>query len=201
MWIDRRKQNTSLTVALLCCVISGCSESPTRMVQFVKPTLATVTGRVFLITQGGDLKPARLANVYLLGADALPDQKTLRNKVGVLNVQCQGAEQQRQVMLSNSIVAGQAAQFERRDLSEYKDGLNQLEKMFSSGTGEKDAFSVQADEEGRFSFDRVPFGSYIIAAFGQGGVILAYWAQPLQIAATEPPVVRLSQPVTACSVF
>jgi hypothetical protein len=41
----------------------------------MSPSFATVQGRVFLITRGGDLKPARLANIYVLSSPTIVSEK------------------------------------------------------------------------------------------------------------------------------
>ncbi len=45
---------------ILLVAVAGCSR--------LQPQ-ATLKGRIFAITRNGDLKPARLANVYLLSSD------------------------------------------------------------------------------------------------------------------------------------
>jgi hypothetical protein len=199
-----RTSSLLLMMGFLLCTMFGCSKSQREpqagAAQPGKPMLAAVKGRVFLITKGGDLKPARLADVYLLSADVLPDEKSVKTETGLVALYCEYAGQQRQFVYRPDVGA-YASRVVQADLSEYKDGLSKLQKMFSGQMGKKNTFSAQADEEGGFSFDGVPFGSYMIIAFGHAGVNLGYWEQPLQITATKPPEVRLSAPVTACSML
>jgi len=185
-------------VVLPLCIAVSCSgvQKPAILGQ---PAPAIVKGRVFLITRGGDLKPARLADIYLLSASALQNQQAIKDRQDYVESMCTGAESTREMIATDTV--GNMAKVTRSYLSSYKDGLTELEKLFYASVGQKDTFAMQADEDGRFSFERVPQGSYVIVAFGQAGVNLGYWQAALTVTTGDQPEVKLSAPVTACAML
>jgi hypothetical protein len=53
-------------IVCLCFVTVGTANGQRTPTKIAASTRGTLSGRVFAITQGGDLKPARMANVYIL---------------------------------------------------------------------------------------------------------------------------------------
>ena len=183
-----------IIAAFSSCATFGCSneQRPTRT-QAQPPVQASIKGRVFLITAGGDLKPARLPNVYLLAADESLNQDSAKILQAALQ-HCLQLEQIQRALrdfdFSQSLVNGARGEF-----AKYQSDLSALEMLFRVHS----VLTGQTDEDGQFTFEKVPSGSYAIAAFGQAGVNLAYWGEPLQVKAGEQSEIKLSQPVTACS--
>jgi hypothetical protein len=182
-------------MTLVLCAVTGCStpqQPQTRQPQ--ERLLASAKGRIFLITGGGDLKPARLANVYLLSVGAFSSQDALRSKETVVQRDCQTLNDARELGPNSS-------QAVRIVLRHYLTHMSELEVLFRSSVGRSNGFAVQADEEGQFSFGTVPPGSYVIAAFGRAGANLGYWKQPLDLASGQHAEIKLPSPETACVVL
>jgi hypothetical protein len=62
------KSNTAMQAGLLALVIVAASASAQQHKTFPPANGGVVSGRVFAITNGGDLKPARLAEIHLFYA-------------------------------------------------------------------------------------------------------------------------------------
>jgi hypothetical protein len=182
-------------LALLLSTMAGCSDSQ-KQIGFETPVPATVKGRVFLITRGGDLKPARLADVYLFSVRTVLDLASMKRYRDDAEKWCNSANESRQIGPETVT---------RVDLAFYKDQIEALEKTFNAGVGRagttKDAFAGNADEDGRFIFEGIPSGAYTVVVFGQAGVNLAYWQAALTVTTGEQPEIKLSAPVTACAML
>jgi hypothetical protein len=199
--ISRRSRVTSAlarfsVVGLLLSTVAGCSDSQKR-IGLETPAPATVKGRVFLITRGGDLKPARLADVYLFSVRTVLDFASTKRYRDDAEKWCNNANESRQIGPETVT---------RVDLAFYKEQIEGLEKTFSDGIGRagssKTAFAGNADEDGRFIFAGVPSGEYTLVVFGQAGVNLAYWQAGLTVTnGGEQPEVKLSAPVTTCAML
>jgi hypothetical protein len=194
--MNRRAMVKAIAVAALLSAATGCSSYlfPPNL-QPQKPVTASVKGRIFLITMGGDLKPARLATVYVLSSDALPDQPSLSKKEAAVKEACATLEQNRpfanQLPASiNTWVAGR-----------YGTALSDLEEMIRLSAAPPKGNSLQADEEGLFSLGQLQPGPYTIVAFGQAGINKGYWVSQLQLNSGEQKEIKMASPATACDVL
>lgn len=185
-WSERTRAFAAMT--LLTCAAASCSTPH-------KPVQALVNGRVFLITRGGDLKPARLADLYLLNSDLYRDDSIEKAEQSASR-SCQSLWRDARfirewpaTLREFSFAQGQA------DLRAYQKVV--LDKL---PTDHSQAFITQADEDGRFVFRDVPPGSYVITAFGQAGVNLAAWRDSVSVKPNQPLELKLSSVVVTCPV-
>ena len=157
---------------LLCCALCACSRN------------ATLKGRVFLVTEGGQPRGARLATVYLLDSTALPDTGTVASLRKKMDEDCP----------TSTYLSSEVPESVKRSVQQhYSDDLFQLMAQFQ----EHSRMRTQSDADGRFSFEHVPPGSYVITAFSRAGANLAYWQQPVTFR-TSSEEINLSDPAAAC---
>lgn len=189
-----------IPIILSLCTVFGCSKQKQAqalaLAEAPKSLRGSIKGRVFLITGSGDLKPARLASVYLLaeGAPLSPDSLKIIESARQHCFQAERWEDDYQRYPEfRATVSGERAI--RGALADYANDLSALDKLF----GSQAVFAGQADEEGQFTFEQIAPGSYAMAAFGQAGINLAYWEKPLQVTAENQSDIKLNEPVTACS--
>jgi len=179
-------------VALLC--LFGCSTpSVPFKPQPQKPTMASAKGRIFLITMGGDLKPARMATVYVLPPDAVPNADLLGKKEAAVKNRLDYVESYRSAPdIHTTYRNGEV-------IREYETALNALEATIQSSAVSK-GFVLSADEDGAFTLTLNP-NTYLIVAFGQAGVNKGYWLSELQLSPGDQKELKMGSPAAASSVL
>jgi len=148
-------------------------------------TTAGVTGKVFLITQGDDLKEARFAEVY-----ALSNEQARAFKAAAIAVQPSAEQLKRE---ANAIASppedaeGVIAKF-----ACLKDRFTVLGDATGGG-----AKATETDEHGIFTLKLKP-GVHTIVVIGKGGQNLAIWAGDVTVRAGQNNTMKLHEPVVAC---
>jgi hypothetical protein len=150
-----------------------------------------ISGKVFLITRGGDLKPARLAMVSLLDAHAGKNAKDSAS-----------------LFYFNTKLANMKASF--RQLADPDDNISCQTSLLVFGNSlkstlewnereRKDLIKIgETDEEGAFRFLGVPPGEYLILAQGHAGANRAYWEEEATAETGKEVSIKLSSPKNAC---
>jgi hypothetical protein len=187
--------NRALATSLLIAMVtSGCTaqkNSPSLLA-----SSATVHGRVFLITRGGDLKPARMANVYLLRSPSDLSEKLADVVKATTEAKRRGAEVTAAGRVYDNPALVSAGKMEYEACAPHISGYEraiQKEQMKDSGI-----LVVQSDEEGNFGFDHVPSHEYFVTAIGGAGSYIAIWQSTENIAAGQKLTLKLSSPVADC---
>jgi hypothetical protein len=188
MW---KRFNFLAAYTLLVLVTVGCSKLGTSLFPSAAKA-TTVSGRVFLITMGGDLRPARMARIYIRDSRTKLDIESLNTDQEIAVSECEAAKRMRPLGLDNIV---------RSSIEIYKSHLDEMEKLFAADVDQKTSRSIKADEEGRFAIRDLPRGTFVIAAFGRAGVNLGYWSEELQIQNADQLEVKLSEPKVACSII
>ena len=164
----------------------------------------SVSGRVFAITEGGDIKPARFAHVYLVYLwSGIPAPK---------------AEAEKPIETAGATFLGRYNDALQRHLDEMKDPdfardevlvcqsellavnravLATLDWVRKNGKS-KQFIGVDTDEEGSFQVASVPPGRYTLMARGRAGINDAFWNSELSVQAGSHVSVKLSSPEKAC---
>jgi hypothetical protein len=136
-----------------------------------------VSAYIFLITRAGDLKPARLAKIYLFRLD-LADAYgvTLKRQVGLLQVTtCKLEMNAHDIAIQSAIKA-------------------------AMDQGATDAFYLlQADEEGKLQSNDIEPGAYAMLVRGRAGANDAYWEEAVKIDAGKTTQIKAAEPLLACS--
>jgi cytochrome c6 len=150
-----------------------------------------VSGKIFFITRGGDLKPARLAMVFLLDAHA-----------------GENARDSASLFYYNTKLANMKASF--RQLADPDDNISCQTSLLVFGNSlkstlewnereRKDLIKIgETDEEGAFRFPGVPPGEYLILAQGHAGANRAYWEGEATAETGKEVSIKLSSPKNAC---
>jgi hypothetical protein len=166
-----------------------------------------VSGSVFAITKGGDLKPARLAHVYLLYvhrsvsfANAHPDDDNSAAMSWIDNHN--KAMEQYDKELSAEGMNWSDAVMCRKRLLTYHEALSQTLEWMKGNQKSWQMLAVDADENGAFRIAVPHPGDYIVLATGQAGFNDGFWVTDLlNTAAVKPGQttnVKLSSPAEAC---
>jgi hypothetical protein len=197
--MKRHKQRKRLIVAVaglfLCNGVFDPILAQTAKIGKANHQKGILTGRVFAITKGGDLKPARIATVHILfygGADT----------AGTVYVQ--------ETMKATDAFSAEL-QKNRGDWSEryaclkelgiYSSTMLKVMEWSESKQIYDQVVNLQTDEEGFFSIT-LPPGIYIVTARGRAGANQAVWDTSLSGDVTLKPGshldVKLSSPSKSC---
>jgi hypothetical protein len=161
-----------------------------------KPS-GSISGRVFLITEAGDLKPARLANVYLMSHT--PDKRHQSATTVFLDKKLE--EMKEMTKKLEDMKSGSEESQCLEDLLVTTDSLQAAAK-WAEGNGQNLQFlGTQADEDGRFQISGIVLNSstgqslrtlnpetkldgfvwsYTIVVRGRAGANEAYWEEDVQ---------------------
>ena len=194
----------TLTVFVLL-ILSSVGRAQTKTARPVRaPRPATVSGRVFAITKSGDLKPARMASVYLLLS--LPDQDPVYLEWLREFVKAEEAEMARQ--RADQTKWGSEEEMDRyrciRTLRYTREALQGTLASAEDHHKMSQVLVTEADEEGNFEFIVPHPGAYYVLASGQAGFNDAFWGglanSHIGVEAGSAQIVKLSNPEVACLV-
>jgi hypothetical protein len=184
-----------------------------------------VSGRVFAITAGGDLKPARLARVYLFHLSKYTTDGPIpvaedeyKNSAAMewLKENLTAAQERLKLQKERTKAAEESLRSTKAGLptqsrSEVSECLEDLQtydlavmgtlKWGEENQKESDIWITNADEEGVFKITDVPHGTYILLARGRAGFNEAFWKVGVGNLAVESGMettVKLSDPEKAC---
>jgi hypothetical protein len=165
----------------------------------------SLSGKLSLITGSGDLKPARLADLVLLYADskdspALRYSTAVESKVNAYSDNCkaEAAKIEADTKAGRFSTSGSSCGVEEAIACDMVIiGKKTLRETLDASKASQFQ-ETQADEEGVFSFSKVPPGLYYLVAFGRAGLNEANWRTLVTIKAGEDVVVKLPSPVASC---
>jgi hypothetical protein len=154
------------------------------------PKTGALTGFVFAITQGGDLKPARLARLTLIPNDASNGISEVYGRNTVKQYQ-QVVKKMEEDHLSGPVVC---------EMQLHGYAMARLETMvWAKERGELDQITTaNADEQGNFKITDIPAGKYTLSAQGQAGLNDGFWEEEVVITPGETASLKLSSPKRAC---
>lgn len=159
-----------------------------------------VSGKIFLITKSGDLKPARLAQVFLLDFNAGKDGDESASYYFTL-----AHLAKLKAIDSKTLYAGlhdPAAVDQIFCLTKLRIFGESLTSTLKWNQDQKHDFVKigKADEDGVFRFAGITPGKYTILATGQAGFNTAYWEQDVLVEGGKEVTIKLSSPEAACIV-
>jgi len=173
---------------------------------------ATISGKVFAITKGGDFKPARLAAVYLIYHHSEADSQALANgqlaTAGTVfdKWRCpplivnKGKKTERTVTFCNPSYAlmvaaywasGQPAQ--NSPLCCFKEGMAPVQ----GHNAPEQIQDATADEEGVFTITTNVPGHYLLVVEGRAGMNQAIWLETLNVELGKQYNLKMSTPISA----
>jgi uncharacterized protein YfaS (alpha-2-macroglobulin family) len=173
-----KSQNT--LILLIACSVLACAQAAKS------PPLTTgsLTGKVFLITQAGDLKQARFAKVYVLSnAQATAFKDTV-------------------IAVPPNPEQAAIEDHPQNEVEKVFTKYNCLQRRWTPVLKAIDGSTkgAETDEEGSFKLRLKP-GSYTIVVSGTGGQNLAIWADDVTVKAGQTSSMKLHEPVVACLNF
>lgn len=201
----------SSLVLTFSIIFSFSGQSQTTGPSEVKGSSANVaktgmlTGFAFLITKGGDIKPARLANVTLF-FDAPrqlgPEEEYPSTTVG-------GQWVRNRIKLASEAIAQLKYQTTTKNtlpeevdcLSELKNFQTKLKDTLYWAEANKkqgQVVSADVDEEGRFKISHLRPGQYGVVVAGRAGIYEAWWQSTVLLTADKTTSIKLPKPETAC---
>jgi hypothetical protein len=162
---------------------------PTKKAEL--PQTGKLAGFAFLVTKGGDLKPARLARVIVLywpknrevvGEYQLQSENRVRDEVARVTDGGVSVEDTCQVTLTG-----------------YYDAVASTLKWASEHGKSDQVKTFDADEEGHFTISGLLAGRYTLIVAGQAGLNHAFWQKDKVLITTgQITLVKLSSPEQAC---
>jgi hypothetical protein len=202
--MKKKTMMTSLVVAL-------CASAQTK--PFIPPSAATgtLTGRVFLITKGGDVKPARFADVYVLPKEQaaafhddtvkqmqeyIVDSQSLQDQERQLKRAARLGDRSAGYILSSLPPTSLIPRACLEHLVALDPGKKRPGPNGHLPLGEALMSSTVTDEEGVFNLKLKP-DTYLIVVSGQGGQNLALWIDDVTIQYGQNSM-KLHDPVVAC---
>jgi hypothetical protein len=196
----------AMTAILLSAGLFG-QQKPARSKAAPSAPSGILSGRVFLITAGGDLKPARLATIILLYSGRTPDQaeaepNTAGMKFAEELVQAQTTQLKAESAERNRTrPAEDEERFEKRMCRtalqvHSQAALTTLNWLGTEGN-KAQVVSADADEEGNFKIVAPP-GNYILLAHGRAGFNDAAWWTSVGVRSGEVTTLKLAHPAKAC---
>jgi len=171
------------------------------LAQTEKSEPATLTTSVFLITNSGDLKPARLAKV---AAFYLHKQNAKENTLG----QVYADEIEAKHTIHKDEIEGLRAIYKNTPpgenqmcLKEVADLVQVTEdsaRMMADSSFASQVLTITLDEEGKGSVKVSLPGMYVIAAFGNAGINAGFWLEFATMEAGKETRLKMSGPLVAC---
>lgn len=218
---------TKLIYSLLMCFLLLCPAVAQSKTARTAPTAqqhkttrtapGVVSGRVFAITKSGDIKPARMATVYLLWEyhsleEAKAEEKngihrpfaeltflTERNKAMAVET----LEMDRDAAANNYWSESKSCS---KDLEVFDKAILATMQWAVDQKMDYEVLNANADEEGNFKITGVRAGIYDLIARGRAGFNEAFWRtadvesglQDIKVAPGMETTVKLASPVKSC---
>ncbi len=203
----RRVALAFLLLAALVAAFGGLAQTPaplqnvTAQKQDSEPASSTVTGRAFAITKGGDLKPARLAKIYLIYHHSAKDSQALQEgtlkTAGTVFDESNAKRSQLEIVAERSM-----SKFETRDFREAymlavylrMDDAIKAAVKWASENAEGQVRTTKADEEGNFEALTSLPGRHLLLIVGRAGLNEAIWMEELNVEPGRTYKLKLSEP-------
>jgi hypothetical protein len=199
-----------MMLVLGVALTASAQRSDTKRPPAALPKLGSVSGRVFGITENGDLKPARLAHIYLLYKGSETTQEFEENTAGTAFARAAVSSQIKalteiRTMRKEFAQKYPEAEFDenlscRRELEARVEAVKETIDWVQQEKKFKQSLSTDADEEGLFQITKVPAGNYSLIALGQAGANDAFWSGEATVKSGSVVSVKLPSPVESCAV-
>jgi len=158
-----------------------------------------VSGKILGILNNGDLKPARLATVYffffLEPTKKIPlDKRVMKGPGRIYSVtQLDYLVANQDLNLKNGEIEARCA----AELRGYAFAANTAWE-WALENNPMEARQAQADEEGEFTFKKVPPGVWIAVSLGRMGLNNAAWEVEVTVEAGKTVSLKMNEPKVAC---
>jgi hypothetical protein len=169
-------------------------------------TTGSISGSLSAILNNGDMKPGRLARVFLIYVNSADGWKgKTKNPPGFKTAgsQFQGEMGDLLIKHADTVMHGPGipeAQECKWKLATYNAGLR-AGSDWASANDPTQLMQTNADEEGTFTFERVPPGVWFIVAVGRAGINDSVWEETQIIEAGNRVSTKVVSPKAACPAF
>jgi hypothetical protein len=167
--------------------------SPSKTAPSASPSLGSISGRVFAITKAGDLKPARIAHVYLLSATKMNSTKNGESNQDTALI----VFLRKYLELMKEKEPGTNASC-HIDLLNVSKSLSAALDWTKNNGATSSMYFTDTDEDGFFQIANLPPGDYGMIVRGQAGSNDAYWEQDVSLKPGEALMVKVSSVQVAC---
>jgi len=208
---------TALVITGIVLVASGM-QAQQKATSRSAHTPGIVSGRAFAITKAGDIKPARMADVFLFymfgsvkeGSQAVLNTAGLawqRNRIREMDKYTQELGDMNKRNEARNETGSDSENYETRSDSqtcrtEYIGYLSAASATLDWTTDKSKWWQVitaHADEEGTFRVTVHRSGTYIVVVQGRAGLNKAFWtAELVKVIPDMETVLKLSSPEIAC---
>ena len=185
------------------------SQRPTQPPKPLPPSTATLTGKVFAITNGGDLKEARFASLSLLTGDSATQFKSTLLQVQAKVAAAEAKAQERPLAERNSGTLFDHDAIEFAEIRRKLTCANSFEEIAQKVvdlakqdvlTKQDTLISAKTDEEGLFNVVGLKLGAYTVVAQGKAGANSAVWMEDVVVLENgKNSPLKMHSPVLACS--
>lgn len=162
-----------------------------------------ISGRVFLITAGGELKVARMAKVYLMwnGYGDL-NSPVDEGSAGTRFMDEKSKELKQEVVNIKALEHPSDEVYCLEDLMVYKRAIDNITTWsFAAKKSDQVRLLYANEEDGRFRFPHLRPGRYYLFAEGRAGFNQAVWEDPLiQLKPGDSIEIKLSSTEKSCLV-
>ena len=163
-----------------------------------KPTTATLTGKVFAITKGGDLKPARMASLFVLSGDAAAQFKSK-----LLSEKSKAAEADSRLAANPTTDAlfKEDPRLLQLILHErcLRVNTNTLQEALDlAERNDESSVILETDEQGSFRVAGLKPGTHTVIAIGRAGANDCVWIHDVTLEAGHETPIKMHTPSMAC---
>lgn len=166
-------------------------------------TKGTLSGRVFAITKGGDLKPARMADVYILFSfKVTKDDKAIESpdiKADIVFMNARNAAQELYIEQFKANYQWSDKEACMRDLETFRPSMMKAMEWAQDNKKEEQIVKTKTDEDGYFSVSLPAGRKYHVYARGRAGFNESYWdGDRVTVQPGAHVAMKLSSPDTTC---
>jgi phosphopantetheinyl transferase (holo-ACP synthase) len=166
-------------------------------------TKGTLSGRVFAITNSGDLKPARMADVYILFSfNVTTEGKAIESSdIKADNIFTEARLAAQELYLEQFKANYQWSDKEAcmKDLETFRPSMIKAMEWAQDNKKQDQIVKTQTDEDGYFSVSLPARKKYHIYARGRAGFNEAYWdGDRVTVQPSMHVAMKLSSPETSC---
>lgn len=141
--------------------------------------LGSVSGRAYLVTKGGDLKPVRDGAVYLIQIQT-PEKPSVADRANHIFSD----------MVKAMGKSGESASLPCVELAAYREAVKRALQ-------EQGGRTVETNEEGEFTIGEIRMGAYELVVVGHAGIYDAVWRTSIMVVG-DKQTVKLNDPNPAC---
>lgn len=190
-------------IVCLCVVTAGTVNGQHAPTKTAAPMRGTLSGRVFAITQGGDLKPARMADVYILFLEGVTRDGRSVDVGETADLVFMGAHNDLQEQYIKEFEANPQWSEKMaciKDLATFRPAMIRTMEWAEAKNKPSQIVKAQSDEDGNFSAS-LPPGKYHVLVRGRAGFNEGLWDSGLEHVEIHPgshTEIKLSSPHTSC---